>query len=224
MNAAVIVAAGRGLRMGFDKLMAPLAGEPVILHTLRAFAACPDIGGVWVVAGEERAAQIRAAAGHMEVLRGVVPGGAERHDSVYAGLRALPPHCRMVAVHDGARPLIHPAQISRCLAVASSAGAAASARRITDTVKRADAGGTVTGSVDRDGLWAMETPQVFKLELLMAAYLHITADGLTVTDEVSAVAHLGHPVQLVENLWPNMKITLPGDLDVASLLLRGSRD
>ena len=221
MTAAVIVAAGSGTRMGFDKLLAPLAGEPVILRTLRAFQLCPDVDGIWVVAGPERGAVIAelAAGAGLTKLRGTVPGGAERHFSVWNGLEALPPECRLVAVHDGARPLIDPAQITRCLARAASDGAAASARRVTETLKRADAAGKVTGSIDREGVWIMETPQVFQLPLLKAAYVRVLALHQTVTDEVSAVEQSGHPVWLVENPSPNPKITLPGDLETAAKLL-----
>lgn len=222
MNAAaVIVAAGSGTRIGFDKLLAELAGEPVILHTLRAFQRCGEIRSIVVVAGEERAAIIRGLAerGEISKLHAIVPGGSERHFSVWNGLQAVPPDTDLVAVHDGARPLIAPAQISRCVARAAECGAAACARPVPDTMKRADAAGMVTGSVPRDGLWAMETPQVFRLDLLRAAYTTVLADGALVTDEVSAVEHAGCPVWLVENRTPNPKITYPGDLEMAARLL-----
>ena len=207
--------------MGFDKLMAPLWGDPVIRHTLRAFAACEDIHGIWIVAGRERAGEIQEAGPMPDKFRGFVEGGAERHLSVDAGLLAVPPEYALVAVHDGARPLIHPSQISRCLEEARRTGAAASARRITDTVKRADSQCRVTGGIDRAGLWAMETPQVFRLDLLRAAYARVMEEEALVTDEVSAVEHTGHDVYLVENPWPNLKITLPGDLETAALLMAG---
>lgn len=219
MIAALIVAAGSSTRMGFDKLLAPLAGTPVILHTLRAFENCDDIAGIWVVSGVERAPAIRELTPGLTKLRGFVPGGAERHLSVWNGLQALPAECTLVAVHDGARPLITPAQISRCTACAAEHGAAASARRITETVKRAGADGIVTGSVDREGLWIMETPQAFQLPLLRDAYQAVIRRGILVTDEVSAVQDSGHAVHLVENNFPNPKITLPGDLESAAALL-----
>jgi len=218
MTAALIVAAGSSTRMGFDKLLAPLAGVPVILHTLRAFERCPDIAGIWIVSGGARAPAIRELAAGLAKFRGLVPGGAERHLSVWNGLQALPAECELVAVHDGARPLIAPPQISRCIACAAASGAAASARRITETVKRADAAGLVTGSVDRAGLWIMETPQVFRLPLLKSACDAVIRRGALVTDEVSAVQEAGHAVQLVENSSPNPKITLPGDLETAAAL------
>ena len=219
MTAALIVAAGSASRMGFDKLLALLGGEAVILRTMRAFQECGDIDGIWVVAGEERGMRIKDLAAGLGKFRGIVPGGAERHLSVWNGLQALPGDCELVAVHDGARPLIQPAQISRCLATASEMGAAASARRVTETVKRADAAGVVTEAVERAGLWIMETPQAFRLGLLREAYEAVIAVGGLVTDEVSAVHGAGHPVQLVENLSPNPKITVPGDLETAAGLL-----
>lgn len=215
MIAALIVAAGSSTRMGFDKLLAPLAGEPVILHTLRAFENCQDIDSIQVVSNANRGAVIGQLAAGLTKFRGVIAGGAERHLSVWNGLQALPAGCALVAVHDGARPLITPGQISRCADCAKEHGAAASARRITETVKRADTAGIVTGAVDRDGLWIMETPQVFQLPLLRASYEAVIARGTLVTDEVSAVHEAGHAVRLVENISPNPKITLPGDLEAA---------
>lgn len=220
MTAAIIVAAGSGTRMGFDKLMAPLAGEPVILRALRAFEVCQDISGIWVVAGEERGALIAEMAARLTKLRAIVPGGEERHHSVWNGLQALPEDCELVAVHDGARPLIAPAQISRCVEKAAQCGAAASARRVTETLKRADAEGRVTGGIERAGAWIMETPQVFRLALLKSAYAEVIRSGALVTDEVSAAELSGHPVWLVENFTSNPKITLPGDLEIAERQLR----
>lgn len=219
MTAAVIVAAGAGTRMGFDKLLAPLAGTPVLRHTLNAFQLCPDIDGFWIVVSPSSQNTVLALAADFPKFRGLVPGGPERHLSVWNGLSALPPDTDCVAVHDGARPLIRPGQISRCIAAARLHGAAASARRITDTLKRADPDGRVTASVDRDHLWAMETPQVFRFPLLHAAYQKVLQNGTLVTDEVSAATLSDIPVWLVENHSPNLKITLPGDLETAAALL-----
>ena len=221
MTAALIVAAGSGSRMGFDKLLASLRGEPVILHTLRAFQECAAIDGFWIVAGGERGAQMArlAEVAGLTKFRGVVEGGRERHLSVCNGLAALPADTDLVAVHDGARPLIAPELISRCVARANELGAAACARRITETIKRADDDACVTESVSRVGLWAMETPQVFRRDLLVSSYEKVLAEGLVATDEVSVVEHAGHAVWLVENLTPNLKITLPGDLEMAERLL-----
>lgn len=207
---AVIVAAGGARRMGFDKLLAELGGEPVLVHAVRAFLACPEIGEIIVVTDESRAAVLERAG--LRDLR-VVPGGSERHLSVWNGLQ--PCSGNFVAVHDGARPLVTPDMISRCLAVAAVHGAAALAKPVTDTLKRADASGRVTESVSRDGVWAMETPQAFRRADLLAAYRQIIDRGEIVTDEVSALQAAGFPVHLVENPMPNLKITFPADLKLA---------
>lgn len=221
MTTAIIVAAGSASRMGFDKLLAKLGKDPVILHTLRAFQQCPDIDAFLVVAAPERTEVIQRLSDDegFTKLRGFIPGGAARHFSVWNGLQALPETCNLVAVHDGARPLIHPMQISRCIARARETGAAACARPVVETLKRADASGQVTGSVDRGGLWIMETPQVFSRQLLTEAYASVLRDGEEVTDEVSAVERTGHPVWLVTNPTPNLKITWPADLATAERLL-----
>jgi 2-C-methyl-D-erythritol 4-phosphate cytidylyltransferase len=221
MTSAIIVAAGSGTRMGFDKLLASLGGCPVILHTLRAFQACQDIDEIVVVTSEDRVEVIQRLADDVMLnkLRAFVPGGAERHLSVWAGIQAVAADCDYVAVHDGARPLIHPGQITRCLERARETGAAASARPVSETLKRADAEGRVCGSVDRAGLWIMETPQVFAKPILTEAYEAVLRDGVLVTDEVSALERFGHPVWLVENPTPNPKITWPSDLVLAERLL-----
>jgi 2-C-methyl-D-erythritol 4-phosphate cytidylyltransferase len=221
MTSAIIVAAGSGSRMGFDKLLAPLAGKPVILHTLRAFQICPDVDEVVLVATPGRAEEILklAAEDGLTKLRRYVAGGTERHFSVWAGLQALDELSDYVIVHDGARPLIQAAQITRCLARAKETGAAASARPVAETLKRADGSGRVCGSVERDGLWIMETPQIFFRPLLVSAYELVLRDGLLVTDEVSALGHIGHDVWLVDNAFPNPKITWPPDLALAERLL-----
>lgn len=221
MTTAIIVAAGSGTRMGFDKLLARLGGSPVILHTLRAFQACPDIDEIVVVTSADRVDVIRRLADDVVLtkIRTFVPGGAERHLSVWAGIQALAAGCGYVAVHDGARPLVHPSQISRCIARARETSAAASARPVSETLKRVDAAGRVSESVDRANLWIMETPQVFARPLLTESYEVVLRDGVLVTDEVSALERLGHPVWLVENLSPNPKITWPADLAMAERLL-----
>lgn len=216
---ALLVAAGGSRRMGFNKLLAPLAGTPVLRRTLAAFEACAAIDDLLVIAGDEVATAIATwqSESPLSKLRRVLPGGAERHFSVWAGLQTLT--SGLVAVHDGARPLITPEQITRCLDTARETGAAVCARPLTETVKRVDASGRVSEPLDRAGVWIMETPQVFAVDLLQRAYTAVLADGLLVTDEVSAVQHLGEPVRVVENTVPNPKITFPADLELAERLL-----
>ena len=187
--------------MGFNKLLASHAGAPVLHRTLGEFQACDDIAEIVLVAGEEVRAAVEQwqTEGHLTKLRAIVPGGTERHFSVWAGLQAISAEATLVAVHDGARPLIRPEQISRCIAQASATGAATCARPMSETLKRADATGSITETIDRDGVWVMETPQVFNRALLVKAYEAVLAAGALVTDEVSAVQHLDEPVFVVNN-------------------------
>jgi 2-C-methyl-D-erythritol 4-phosphate cytidylyltransferase len=149
-----------------------------------------------------------------------VDGGSTRQDSVAAGLSALSKESGYVAVHDGARPLVTPHDIDRCVAAAREHRAAALARRVTETLKRANAEDFTTASLSRDQLWFMETPQVFELGLLKEGYACITAQGRIVTDEVSAMEAIRIPVKLIESTSPNLKITTPTDLALAAALLQ----
>jgi len=222
---AILVAAGSSRRMGFDKLAAALAGESVLVRSLLAFEACPEVGEIRVVTNPEKFDEVTEAARRLGLAKfvEVIAGGAERHLSVHAGLNRVGGDYELVAVHDAARPLVTPAAISRCVSVAASHGAATLAHRVADTLKRGNAAGEVVDAVSRDDLWAMETPQIFSTALLCEAYAGVLARGEVVTDEVSAVTALGRVVKLVENTEPNLKITVPGDLAVAAAILR-SRD
>jgi 2-C-methyl-D-erythritol 4-phosphate cytidylyltransferase len=216
MTSAIIVAAGSSRRMGFNKLMAPLCGEPVLRRTLGVFQKCGAIDEIIVVTSEALRMEIDVwRSSGFDKITQIITGGAERHLSVHAGLQALNPACDIVAVHDGARPLISVHQITRCIEAARTQSAVACARPMTETLKRCDADGRITDSIDRANAWIMETPQVFKRELLVRAYAAVIRDHLLVTDEVSAVQHLGEPVFVVENSEPNPKITFPADILLA---------
>lgn len=208
--------------MGFDKLAADLAGETVLVRSLLAFEACPEVGEIRVVTNPEKFGEVTEAARRLELAKfvEVIAGGSERHLSVHAGLERVGGDCDLVAVHDAARPLVTPAAISRCVAVAALHGAAALAHRVADTLKRGNAACEVADAVSREDLWAMETPQIFSADLLREAYAGVLARGEVVTDEVSAVTAMGRVVKLVENTEPNLKITVPGDLAVAEAILR----
>ncbi|MBB5037845.1 2-C-methyl-D-erythritol 4-phosphate cytidylyltransferase [Prosthecobacter dejongeii] len=219
MTSAIIVAAGSSRRMGFNKLLAPLAGVPVLHRTLGQFQACVEVGEILVVAGDEVRAVVEAWRAEFPKLKAILPGGAERHLSVWAGLQACTAESDVVAVHDGARPLIHPEQITRCIEAARRLAAVACARPMTETIKRVDAEGHITGSLDRTGVWVMETPQVFQRDVLVRAYEAVIRDSALVTDEVSAVQHVGEVVSVVENTSPNPKITFPADLTLAEKFL-----
>jgi len=212
--AVIIVAAGSSRRMGFDKLLASLAGKPVLQRSIEAFLRCADVSEIVVVCPEDRFKALDIHYAEKTIRR--IDGGADRHDSVAAGLSLLngslgtPP--AYIAVHDGARPLICPSQISRVYHDALLHRCSTSARPITETVKRVDSNSFVTEAVDRKNLWLMETPQIFEAELLKQAYSAVRAQGARVTDEVSALEITGHPTHLVTNPSPNPKITFPHDI------------
>ena len=222
MLSALIVAAGSSQRMGFDKLFADLAGRPVVAWSVAAFQACPDVDAILLVTRPEKEAEFRALSERegWTKLRAILPGGAQRHQSVWNGLQAIGDEPgRFVAVHDGARPLVTPAMITRCLELARQGGAACCAAPVSDTLKRADANQCISGSVDRMNLWAMQTPQTFRLDLLLEAYRQVIDAGLLVTDETSALERMGKPVALLNSGDFNLKITYPPDLELARYLL-----
>lgn len=222
---AVIVAGGSSRRMGFNKLTADLDGRPVLAWSVGAFNTCTSIDAIVLVCassarGElEEIARLAAPA----KLKHVVVGGAHRHLSVAEGLGRVPHDAAMIAVHDAARPLVDEAMIERCLESARNTGASACARRVNDTLKRINDEGFIIDSVDRTNLWAVETPQIFRAELLRRAYDEVIATGGQVPDETSAVQAAGAPVALVDTPEWNGKITYPGDLDLARIVLRGRR-
>jgi len=222
MLSAIIVAGGSSQRMGFDKLFAVIAGEPVIAHSIRAFERATDVSEILVVARDQRHDEIRkiSSCAGFKKIRAIVPGGERRQDSVRAGLDQIDRETKYVSVHDAARPLITPEQIERAFERCRVHGSAALAQPINDTLKRADADLLVVGSVDRHQLYAMQTPQIFERKLIQDAYRGVYAENAFVTDEVSAVELLGHKIALVLNDDFNFKITYPRDLPVADFILR----
>ena len=220
MLSAIVVAAGSSRRMGFDKLMAPLAGAPVLEHSINAFIRSDAVNEVIIVCPKDRFEQLDLTQNGTVIKR--VDGGADRHNSVSNGLNDLDPASTWVAVHDGARPLISQQQIGTTLKAAQQHQAASSARRITETVKRADSNQCIKESVDRENLWAMETPQIFSKDLLLDAYAKVEESQELVTDEVSALELIGIHTYLVANPTANLKITFPEDLALAELLHTGS--
>lgn len=221
MLSAIIVAGGSSQRMGFDKLFAVIAGEPVIAHAIRAFERATSVGKIVVVGREQWHDEIRriVSGAGFKKIRAIVPGGERRQDSVRAGLDRIDRDAKYVAVHDAARPLITPEQIERAFTQCRVYGAAALAQPVNDTLKRA-ADLLVVGSVDRHQLYAMQTPQIFERKLIEDAYRGVYAEDASVTDEVSAVERLGHKIALVLNDDFNFKITYPRDLPVADFILR----
>ena len=219
MLTAIIVAAGSSERMGFDKLFAPLAGKPVIAHTIDAFERTECVAEIILVGREDTLAELRKLVGPQTKVKKIVPGGAQRQDSVRTGLDNADPKNHFIAVHDAARPLITPEKITRVFEACRAHGAAALAEPITDTLKRADVDLVVRESVDRDQLYAMQTPQIFARELLLEAYNAVVAKNMSVTDEVSAVQQLSRKVVLVPNQDFNFKITYPRDFPLAEFVI-----
>lgn len=217
--AAVIVAAGTASRMGgIDKVMAPIGGEPMILRTVRRFEACDAIQEIVVVTREDLLEPIRQLCRDCGKLKAVVQGGASRQQSVELGLQALSKECRMVAVQDGARPFVSDALICRTVEAAANYGAAAPAIPVKDTIKVVQ-NGFVKETPDRNSLRAVQTPQVFDLDMLRGALVKAAQDGVAVTDDCSAAEHLGMSVQLVEGEETNIKVTTPMDLRLAEMIL-----
>ena len=221
MLSAVIVAAGSSQRMGFDKLLALLGEKPVLAHAIAAFESTASVTEIILVAREERVQEFGELVkqNRFHKVREVIPGGEQRQDSVSAGLKRVSADCRFIAVHDAARPLITPAQIERVFSCAQEQGAAALAAPVTDTLKRAGQDMAVTGGVPRENLYAMQTPQIFARKLLERAYTAVAAGKWCVTDEVSAVEHVGEKVMLVPNDDWNVKITYPRDILLAQAAL-----
>ena len=216
---AVIVAAGTASRMGgIDKVMAELDGEPMILRTVRTFQNCDAIKEIVVVTREDLILPIMRLCAGFDKVRAVVCGGASRQESVGLGMNALSNKVKLVAVQDGARPLITEAVIDRTVRAAHSYGAAAPAVPVKDTIKVVT-GGVVKETPDRAALQAVQTPQVFDFDLLRGALKKANQEGAAVTDDCSAVERLGMSVKIVEGDERNIKVTTPMDLKIAKLLL-----
>jgi 2-C-methyl-D-erythritol 4-phosphate cytidylyltransferase len=208
--------------MGFDKLFTPLAGKPVLWHSLKAFSDCEEVDEILVVTREDHMDEVEklVAREGLSKVKKIIGGGSERHISVWNGLQAVnAEQSEYIAIHDGARPLTTPKLIKACLDLAKHHGAACCASQIPDTVKRASIEQMVTESVERTGLWAMQTPQVFSSGLILQAYAGLMAKHEMVTDEVSAVQKLGKKIALLKNEDWNFKITFPHDLELAEHVL-----
>ncbi len=201
---------------GEDKLFVSLAGEPVLARAIEVFDGCAAIGQVVVVLRKDAVAPVRemvAAHGWAKVSDSCV-GGKRRQDSVLTGLDLLD-EWQWVVIHDGARPLVTGDLIERGLKAAVETGAAVAAVPVTDTIKTAGAGRIVTGTPTRDDLWAVQTPQVFRREMLDDAYRQATT---VATDDATLVERAGNNVKLYMGDYDNIKITTPHDLAVAEAL------
>ena len=216
---AVIVAAGTASRMGgIDKVMASIKGEPMILRTVRNFQNCDAISEIVIVTRPDLIQPITNLCKDMGKVIAVVAGGNSRQESVNLGLNALGDKVKLVAVHDGARPLITWQVIDRVVRAANTYGAAAPAVPVKDTIKVVE-GYVVKNTPDRAALRAVQTPQVFDFDMLRGALKKAEADGAQVTDDCSAVERIGLTVKIVEGDERNIKVTTPMDLKIAEMLL-----
>ena len=215
----VVVAAGSASRMGgIDKVMAQLKGEPMIVRTVRTFQECDAVSEIVIVTREDLIGPIMDLCAGYDKVTTVVKGGSSRQESVELGLEALSKKIKLAAIHDGARPLATYELIDRAIRAANTYGAAAPAIPVKDTIKTVE-GGLVVNTPDRSKLRAVQTPQVFDIDLLKGALAKAKQDKAEVTDDCSAVERLGMKVKIVEGDERNIKVTTPMDLKIAEMLL-----
>ena len=222
-NTAVILAAGLGKRMqaGHNKQFIEICGQSVLTHTLTVFAQIPEIAKIVLV----------VRAGEEDTCRNMIPeiaesktvlaiGGKERQDSVHNGIRAITWECEYILIHDGARPLITEEVIRRTLLAAQNSGAAICAVPVKDTIKQADSDGNVLATIPRESLWAAQTPQVFRADLIRRAYENAYVHNHYGTDDASLVEYLGEKIKIVTGDYENIKITTPEDITTAEQILQ----
>lgn len=224
MNAAILVAAGKGARMGpkMDKLFLEVAERPVVAHTWQRFndAKCIDEIVLVVRRGRRAAFEELAAKFKFQKPFRIVAGGAERQDSVWNGLEALSARTEIVAIHDAARPCTSEELIAATIRRAEETGAAVAAQPVTDTIKESADGRLVRRTLDRSRLWSVQTPQTFRVEIIRRALAEARRCKLVFTDDTAACELIGQPVRLVSRVAPNPKVTVPGDLPFIESLLR----
>jgi 2-C-methyl-D-erythritol 4-phosphate cytidylyltransferase len=224
MNSAIIVAAGKGTRMGagVDKLWLNVAGRPVVAHTWQRFNDAGCVAEIILVVrdGMQSAFAELAAKFNFQKTCRVVVGGAERQDSVWNGLQALSPKTEIVAIQDAARPCTSAELIAATIAAAREVGAAVAAQLMVDTIKESADGQLISRTLDRSKLWTVQTPQTFRVEVIRRALAEVRQRGLRVTDDTAACELIGQPVMLVPWPSPHPKVTRPEDLPWVELLLR----
>jgi len=207
---------------GVDKLFLEVAGRPVVAHTWQRFEDAKCIGEIILVVrdGMQPAfAELAAKYDFKKPFR-IVAGGAERQDSVWNGLEALSAAAEVVAIHDAARSCVSGELIAATVKCAAESGAAVAAQPVTDTIKESADGKLIERTLDRSRLWAVQTPQTFRVGVIRRAIAAARARKLCLTDDTAACELIGQPVRLVSCLTPNPKVTVPGDLPLVEALLR----
>jgi 2-C-methyl-D-erythritol 4-phosphate cytidylyltransferase len=224
MVSAIIVAAGKGTRMGpdRDKLFLEVAGRPVIAHTWAQFVQARDIDEIVLVVrdGMQDAFNRLAKESNLKKPFRLVAGGAERQDSVWNGLQTISASSEIVVIQDGARPCTSEQLISATISAARETGAAVAGHPVTDTIKETSDGRTITRTLDRSRLWAVQTPQTFRVDVLRRALTAVREENLQVTDDTAACELIGQSVRLIASPTPNPKVTVPSDLPYIELLLK----
>ncbi len=224
MNAAILVAAGKGTRMGagVDKLFLKVAGRPIVAHTWQRFEDAKCIGEIILVVRNGRQKKFKELAAKYRFKKpfSIVTGGAERQDSVWNGLEALSPLAGVVAIHDAARPCVSGELIAATIEAARKTGAAVAAQPVTDTIKESPDGKLIQRTLDRSKLWAVQTPQTFRVAVIREAIFAAHSKKLSLTDDTAACELIGQSVRLVRGAQPNPKVTTSGDLPLVEMLLR----
>lgn len=219
----IVVAAGVGRRLGNrPKTLLDLGGKPLLCWSLDVLQASPRIDGIVVAVPPARLSYFNgdfAARWHYGKVISWVGGGAQRQDSMAAALNVVPRDTELVAVHDAARPFLTEALLSRVIEAAREKGAAVPGIEVVDTIKEIDEAGAVVRSPARERLRAVQTPQVFLVDILRRAYRCAAEKGMTVTDDAALVEQIGHPVAVVEGERDNIKVTVPGDIERAEEIL-----
>jgi 2-C-methyl-D-erythritol 4-phosphate cytidylyltransferase len=226
MNAAIIVAAGQGVRMGplVRKQFLQLDGSPILSHTLRVFDSCPLIDHICLVVPEGEIAYCRQnvlPAATLQTPLTLVAGGPARQDSVWNGLMALKGSSGLVAIHDGVRPFVTSEQLADCIQMADRHGACILGIPATDTLKTVSADGHIYSTLERENVWLAQTPQVFRYDLIWKAHEQSRKEGITGTDDAELLEKtLGTPIKIIPGSRNNIKITTPEDLLLAEALFK----
>lgn len=220
-NIAIIVAGGKGKRMGQPKQFLKIAGKPMLAWTVDVFQRVKAVNGIILVVTEEQMAQAKRLKASKIIA--IVPGGPARQDSVRNGLAALPKSAQIVLIHDGARPAVTPVMINAALKEVRDCGAVVVGVPVRDTIKRVKYQGAKvleSETIPRHDLWAAQTPQAFTVQIIKKAYERLAEN---VTDDAMAVEKLGIKVKMVMGSPENLKVTTPEDLKIMAAILKGTR-
>ena len=223
---AVIVAAGSAQRMGADKVMLELGCMPVLARTLLAFQNCDAIDEIIVVTRMDKVEEVASLCKKYGVTKAgkVIRGGKTRMESALAGVSEVRSNAKLIAIHDGARPFVTDEVIRRTVDAAAAYMSAVPVIRSTDTLKTIDEDGLIIGSVDREHTVRVQTPQVFNADLIKGALTKAVSDGLTLTDDCSAIEIMGIKTHTVDGDEDNIKLTTPRDLQLGELILKTRGD